>query len=151
MSWFRNVLTVLAAGSLFSIITLLAVWYMIGVRSWYRMTYTPSHAEGTIIKKDPENRQQVTYTFAVGGGEYSGQGGVGDDFERIKPGDKVQVFYDPEYPNTSTLPGPAVENFKVMIFATTLFSVLLDFPSGIMLSGWIPLLHKRRSSRRSKR
>lgn len=110
-------------------VILFSIWAM-KVPGWYRMAHNPGFAEGTVTNKQPENRRHVGYTFTVGNQSYTGEGAVGDAFDRLKPGDKVRVTYDPTDPSTSMLMGSASDIYKQTAFMSALFAVLVGFPSG---------------------
>ena len=68
--------------------------------------------QGRITRKEPDNHQNVHYSYVVGSGTYSGVGHGGragiPRFELLKIGQKVQVHYDRDNPTISSLGDPAL-------------------------------------------
>ena len=68
--------------------------------------------EGRITRKEPDNHQNVHYSYIVGSETYSGvgHGGQGriDRFDLLQVGQKVQIHYDRDSPTISSLGDPAL-------------------------------------------
>lgn len=134
---------VLLLGTAFAITILLFCCWAINVPGWYRMAQSPGNAEGTLVSKHPEDRQKVDYTFQVGNQTYSGRGAVGDDFERLKPGDKVKIVYDSSDPNLSIILGSPSDIYKQALFMSSVFAILVGFPAAFLMVTIFRLLKGR--------
>jgi len=97
-----------------------------GVPSTYRMVKHPGFAKGWIVRKEPENRNNVKYSFKVGDSTYEGEDGIGEAFSTAMPGDPVNVIYDTVDPNWSVLGNPR-ETLIVTVTLLALFSLLGGF------------------------
>lgn len=138
---------VVLLGTVFAITILLFCCWAINVPGWYRMAQSPGNAEGTVISKHPEDRQKVDYRFQVGSQTYSGRGAVGDDYERLNPGDKVRVVYDPSDPNLSIVLGSPDDIYKQALFMSGVFAVLVAFPAAFLMVKILSLLKGKRRHR----
>ena len=83
--------------------------------------------EGLITLKEPNNHQNVHYSYVVGSEPYSGigHGGRGGmpGFETLQIGQKVLVVYDRRKPTVSSLGDPK-QHLKSANFLTVLAAVL---------------------------
>ncbi len=64
---------------------------------------------GKVIAKEPDQHQNVIFTYEVAGKQYTGNGNAGrgnPNFDQIQIGQKVVVFYDSENPESSILGYP---------------------------------------------
>ena len=129
----RIVIQSLPFGAVMALAVLFFTCWAINVPGYYRMAHGPGFAEGTVTNKQPENHRHVGYTFTVGNQSYSGEGAVGDTFDRIRPGDKVRVTYDRRNPSLSMLMGSASDIYKQATLMSAIFALLMGFPSGIVV------------------
>jgi hypothetical protein len=103
--------------------------------------------EGWITLKEPDNHQNVRYSYVVNSETYScighgGQGGL-PSFGNLQVGQKVRVVYDKTDPTVSSLGDPA-EHLKsgnlLMVWASILF------PTFIMAVLWYKGLWRLKNS-----
>jgi len=120
-------------GTVLAIAILVFTGWAINVPAFYRMAHDPGFAEGTVTNKQPDNHRLVGYTFTIDNQSYSGEGAVGDAFDRIRPGDKVRVTYDPRNPSMSMLMGSASDIYKQTTLMSAIFALVTGFPLGIVV------------------
>jgi hypothetical protein len=61
---------------------------------------------GVVSAKEPTNHRTIHYTYEVEGQSYGGSGHAGNgnpEFDRLRVGDRVLVYYDPPSPSVSVL------------------------------------------------
>ncbi len=116
-----------------------------GVPSIYRMVKHPRFVQGWIVRKEPENRNNVRYAFKVGDRTYEGEGGIGDSFYTANPGDPVRIIYDPIDPNWSMLGDPKGDLITtVMLLAV--FSVIGGFFFTLSLTRLFRFVRRRKGN-----
>jgi len=113
------------------------------IPSRYRMVKYGARADGWITAKEPhEHGGLVVYSFKVDYGTYRGEGGIGDNFETAKVGDRVSVIYDPANPTVSTLGKP-----KEQLWQTVAMSIFVALLCGILGTAFLTFVwyHWRRT------
>lgn len=127
---------------------LLMVIFAILVGGLFRRPYDQLAAHGVAVPgwvtlKEPQNHQNVHYSYVVGSKTFSGVGhgseGGTPPFEELKVGEQVRVFYDERYPEVSSLGDPMQllrsANFltvsAALLFSTFVVAVL--YYKGIIL------------------
>jgi hypothetical protein len=79
------------------------------VPNYYRLTVRGIAAEGSIIELQPENHGSVLYEYQVDSRSFSGGGHAGDintNFDELRIGQRVTVFYDAHNAAVSCLGAP---------------------------------------------
>ena len=98
---------------------------------------------GRITAKEPENHRFIVYSFDVEGRSYSGRGnggGENPEFEQLRIGDPVSVYYDPQNPNDSFLGNPRKQADSITIGVLFLALVGSTFSIvGLYVKRWLPL------------
>ena len=100
-------------------------------------------AVGRVTAKEPENHNFVRYTFQVNGKSYDGIGSAGGEnpeFEELRIGTNVNIYYDPENPDFSFLGNPhkqAASATAGVIFTSLIGSLLSML--GLYVKGWLPM------------
>lgn len=84
--------------------------FLVGRLNWpryYRLAHEGTQTTGTVIGK--ESHRGISYTFTVNGLKYGGTGTadyIHSDFESLKSGDVVEVYYLPFSPTVSCAGDP---------------------------------------------
>lgn len=123
-------------------LALAAVFALIGSRlfrtPYDRLVIHGRRTEGWVTLKEPDNHQNVHYTFIVNSQTYTGighgrQGGL-PDFEQVQVGQKVPVVYDPADPNVSSMgdPGKLLRSGNFLTIA-----IAITFPAFILAALWV--------------
>ncbi len=99
---------------------------------YYRLTTGGILVQGQVIAKEPTNHRLIRYSYVVHQTTYFGSqsGGYGNvDFNQIRIGDRVPVFYLPHEPKRSCLGNPAdlLLNESMVIAFTAIFAPLFIF------------------------
>lgn len=109
---------------------------------WHGLSERGVEVEGKVTAKEPENHMFIHYTYDVGGETYAGLGsggGINPEFEKLKIGDRVRVFYDSDRPKVSTMGDPREEatsmtfGVGLLTIAGSLFAMI-----GLSRKGWLP-------------
>lgn len=77
--------------------------------TYYSLAVEGIATRGRVTAKEPENHRFVRYSYVVGGIGHDGLGSAGfgnPEFDQIRIGDNVTVYYDPQSPQTSFLGDP---------------------------------------------
>jgi hypothetical protein len=97
--------------------------------------------KGVVDATEPDNHRLVRYSFTVGQRSYSDSDQVGDgnpDFENLRVGDRVTVFYDSQSPSVSGLGDPRrrLANEELTVGAVAIlfptFLVVLLYAKGVL-------------------
>ncbi len=83
---------------------------LLDVPKYYRLTRYGVPAEGSITDLQPRNHRSVIYQYQTERSAYNGGGHAGDieaDFDQLRLGQKVTVFYDPDKQEVSCLGDPS--------------------------------------------
>ena len=111
--------------------------YSFRVPGLYRIARNGTAIDGRVIEKQPKNRNNVRYSYEVGGKTFEGSDGVGPRFETIKPGESIRVFYDPRDPGLSLLgTTPPYEIFRDTVMVSAVFSTIVGFLMTLGLLGF---------------
>ncbi len=93
-----NVMVWIAAVAVFGFGSFISVWHTINRK------FVATRATVTNVR--PSNHLSFEYAYTVGGAQFFGQGTAGRadlQFERMRPGDVVAIYYDTNQPAVSTV------------------------------------------------
>jgi hypothetical protein len=106
-------------------------------------------AQGTVISREPNNHATVRAVYEVAGTKYevadSFIGPPNPDFDAVRVGDTVTVFYDPESPGRAVLAEPAVRASSGTGFAILVALILATLFIGALAASlplWRRLLRR---------
>jgi hypothetical protein len=92
-----------------------SLYNLLGIRNLSRYERLSEYGKqakiATVLAKEPQNHQFIKYQYQVGSDSFQGVGRTGNvnpSFDRLKIGDSVIVFYDPDTPNNSILGDPQI-------------------------------------------
>lgn len=109
---------------------------------YHQMAQRGVETTGLVTGKEPENHRFIRYSFRVNGEVHSGFGSAGGDnpeFENLKIGDQVKVFYDPSNPNRSFLGNPKTQAGSITLGVLFLSVVGSLMSMGALYAkGWLP-------------
>ncbi|MGH9956815.1 MAG: hypothetical protein ACREBC_06750 [Pyrinomonadaceae bacterium] len=92
--------------------------------------------EGWIIGKEPDNHQNVHYSYIVGSHTYSGIGHGGQagipSFEMVQIGQKVRVVYHKGSPAVSSLGDPALHLRSANLLTGSMSVLLSTFVTAVL-------------------
>lgn len=111
---------------------------------WHGLAQRAIKTEGIVTAKEPYNHEIIRYSFKIGSQTYSGlgpAGGANAEFNELKVGDKIKVFYDSNNPDVSR-PDSATDQSSSIIMVV-LFAIIvgpiMGF-SGLYKKGWLPVM-----------
>jgi len=116
---------------------------------WHGLAQRAVETKGLITAKEPSNHMSIRYSYEVRDRTYFdiGQaGGANPEFEKLKVGDSITVFYDPQAPEVSSL--ERADKASSSIAAAALFVILLAPIVGFVglhQKGWLPRSQRARS------
>jgi Protein of unknown function (DUF3592) len=105
----RRPTTYLITWSILAISALFAAALVLRWPTYHGLSTRGTATRARVIEKQPENHRFVRYSYVVGDRTYDGLGNAGDgnpEFDEIHVGDEVNVYYDPQNPETSFLGNP---------------------------------------------
>jgi hypothetical protein len=119
---------------------------ILGVPKYYRLTVRGVATEGKIIELQPTNHQSVIYSYPVDSTVLSGGGHAGDvdsQFNQLRLGQRVLVFYDPYDVSASCLGDPN-KHLKSLILGTVFIGLAPSLAIGWLVIKRAHLVMKNR-------
>lgn len=82
------------------------IFGQLNVPHMWKLAMRGKPAEGVVVSKEAENHRAVTYAYRVEERQYiskmQGAAGMGNPpFEKLAPGTRLNIYYDPNDPNVS--------------------------------------------------
>lgn len=94
------------------------VIFFIPARTAIRVIHNPAVAEGTVVELLPHVHQTVVISYEIGGRTYRSSTSLPErielpGFDDIRPGGRVRIVYNPQYPGDGIPDAP-----NKLLFAT---------------------------------
>ena len=116
---------------------------------WHGLAQRSVETNGIVTAKEPSNHRAIRYSYRVGEQTYTSighSGGANPEFDKIKEGDSIKVFYDAENPEVSSADSPDRQSSSIVM--AVLFAIIvapiMGF-IGLYRKGWLPLSDHPRS------
>jgi hypothetical protein len=103
---------------------------------WHQLLTRNTTTEATVISTDCSSHGSVTYSFNVGGHNYTNVSyWIDRPCGNIKRGDSVLVYYDPVVPGTNTTmkPSDALRHYQVQAATPFMVIAFLAVVGGVQL------------------
>jgi hypothetical protein len=112
-------------------------------QKWHDLARHGIETSGQVVGKEPKNHEFIRYSYDVGQQAYSGLGSAGrgnPEFEQLKIGDVIKVFYDPGNPEVS-IPGDRESQARSSTAGVLFLAIAgpLFLMIGLYAKGWLPI------------
>jgi hypothetical protein len=113
------------------------VIFFVPARTAVRVIQNPAIAEGTVVELLPHAHRTVAISYEIGGRTFRSNTSLPESiglprFDDIRPGDRVRIVYNPQYPGDG-IPGDpkkllfaTAEDFALVAIGLLIFSALLE-------------------------
>jgi hypothetical protein len=113
------------------------VIFFVPARTAIRVLHNPAVAEGTVTELMPHAHRTVAISYEIEGRMYRSSTSLTESmglprFDDIRPGDRVRIVYNPQYPGDGIPGAPkkllfaTAEDFALVAIGLLIFSILLE-------------------------
>ena len=116
---------------------------------WHGLAQRAVETNGFITAKEPNNHSSIRYSYRIGDQSFTGigrGGGANPEFEQLRVGDSIKVFYDSANPEVSCPDSPDRQSADIMM--AVVFAIIVAPIGGFIglyRKGWLPLSDHHRS------